>query len=109
MAAIASLTSLSIVWPCLAATPQLAATWKATDGPTLTLALALALALAVALALTQAPTLTTWKATDGFNDTSFISFDEKAYEVDGLGLGLGLGLGVRVRSTRRRTRRCATT
>ena len=47
VAAIASLTSLSVVWPCRAATPQLAATWKATDG---------------------------------FNDTSFISFDEKAYE-----------------------------
>ena len=47
VAAIASLTSLSVVWPCRADTPQLAATWKATDG---------------------------------FNDTSFISFDEKAYE-----------------------------
>ena len=76
MAAIASLTSLSVVWPCLAATPQLAASWKATDGPTLTLTLALALDLDLA----QALTLTTWKATDGFNDTSFISFDEKAYE-----------------------------
>ena len=51
---------------------------------TLTLTLALALALAIALARTLALTLThdaaTWKATDGFNDTSFISFDEKAYE-----------------------------
>ena len=102
MAAIASLTSLSVVWPCLAATPQLAATWKATDGLTLTLALARTLARTLALTLTH--DAATWKATDGFNDTSFISFDEKAYEVDGLGLGLGLGLGVRVRSTRRRTR-----
>ena len=49
VAAIAALPSLSVVWPrgAAAETPQLAATWKATDG---------------------------------FSDANFISFDEKAYE-----------------------------